>query len=267
MDSPFWKQLGNRCVELVRAFLALYLLGNITYPLSRWLWLDVVRLGPLHAELGASLLGSTLDILAVLIVFPRRLGFTGAWRHILVGIAIAAGLIGAMVIGHLLGMVRWTPHELRGQQWIYLIGFSVRAAVSEELVCRYLVLDRLGRVIGTPAAFLLQILLFVYLHMFGPPISKGTAVWLVIGAVLFGCLYLWRRSLLAVMALHFTYDLLVRLLFGGTMDGLIVYPFIVGDNFSKLYCDRAGELFMIVLSAWMLWKVRQRKRAAPETPC
>ncbi|WP_343633476.1 type II CAAX endopeptidase family protein [Roseateles sp.] len=261
------KTFRQRALELVRVFLALYLLGNITYPLSRWLWLEVFRLGPLHAELGASFFESALDILAVLLVFPRRLGFAGSRKHMLVGVAIAAGLTGAMVIGHLLGMVRWTPHQLRGQQWIYLIGFSVRAAVSEELVCRYLVLDRLGRVIGTPAAFLLQILLFVYLHMFGPPISKGTAVWLVIGAVLFGSLYLWRRSLLAVMALHFTYDLLVRLSFGSMMDGLIVYPLIVGDNFSKLYGDRAGELFMIVLSVWMLWRIRQRKRAAPETPC
>lgn len=243
-------------LELARVVLGLYLLGNITYPLSKWLWSRFGQFGPLHAELGATVLQAAIDLAALLVLFARDLAISrvhrgDACRSIFVGVGIAAGLVAVMVAGYAFGIASWHLHEPRALQWIYLIGFSAHAAISEELMCRYLVLDRLGRIIGTPPAFLLQILLFIYLHMFGPPIGLMTLTWLAAGATLFGSFHLWRRSLPGVMALHFTYDLLAGLTFGGAKDGLVIPPQLVGDNFSQRYATLAGVFFMLALSVWM----------------
>jgi membrane protease YdiL (CAAX protease family) len=124
------------------------------------------------------------------------------------------------------------------------------------------VLDRLGRIVGRPSAFLLQVLLFVYLHLFGPPLDLRAASHLALGAVMIGSFYLWSRSLLGAMALHLAYDVLASLSFGASLDGLTIDPLMVGDNLSLLHSHQASALFMSCLSIWMLWNARRPRQLA-----
>ena len=260
----------QRASSLARALLGLYLLGNVTYALSLWVCEDVLHLNPIHATLSASLLKSLLDLSVVCLIFGqtflgRLTGSSAAWRSVRLGALIAIGIVTSMLLGAMFGLVTWRGHGIGSLQWIYLIGFSAHAAISEELLCRFLVLDRLGLVIGRVASFLLQILIFVYLHMFGPPLDLRAASHLALGAILLGSFYLWSGSLLGAMALHLTYDVLVSITFGESLDGLAIRPFVVGDNFSLLHSHQASTIFMSGLSIWLLWNARRRAQPPPHT--
>ncbi|OWQ47045.1 hypothetical protein CDL60_11670 [Roseateles noduli] len=260
----------QRIASMARVLLGLYLIGNVTYRSSQSICQEVLHLNPIHEPLVASLLTSFLDVLVAFVIFRPALltRITGGpdWRKsALLGVFVGAGIVASMLLGSAFGLLRWSSHSINSLQWIYLIGFSTHAAISEELLCRFLVLDRLGLVIGRVASFLLQILLFVYLHMFGPPLDLRAASHLAFGAVLIGSFYLWSGSLLGAMALHLTYDVLVSLTFGGSLDGLAIRPFVVGDNFSLLHSHQASALFMSGLSIWLLWNARRRAQAPPDT--
>ncbi|RZI62570.1 MAG: CPBP family intramembrane metalloprotease [Rubrivivax sp.] len=264
--------IKQKLSALARALLGLYLVGNVTYRSSQWLWEAVIGFNPIHVPLAASILKSILDLLIMSILFGDAFfkvlqGRRSRSHAVSLGALIAIGLITAMLLGTACGQITWSASHMRGIQWVYLFGFSCYAAVAEELICRFLVLDRLGEVVGKAAAFLLQILVFVYLHMFGPRLDAQTASHLAFGAILIGAFYLWSGSLLGAMALHLTYDLLVIPLFGGTLDGLAIYPIVSGDNFSNSYSHRAAATFMLAVSSWLLWKVWRRERTQIRHSC
>lgn len=255
----------QRTASLARVLLGLYLLGNVTCRLSLWVCLNILQIPPMHAPLGASVLTSLLDLSVAYLLFGRvllvRLASCRADRRpVPLGVLTAIGIVASMILGAMFGGVQWIPHGTREVQWIYLLGFSLHAAVSEELLCRFLVLDRLGQVVGRVPAFALQILLFVTLHTLASPLDLRAASHLALGAVLIGSFYLWSRSLLGAMALHMAHDVLVSLAFGASLDGLALYPLVVGDNFSQLHSHQASALFMSGLSIWMLWNARQRRQ-------
>lgn len=255
---------------MARVLLGLYLVGNVTYRLSQNICQDVLHLNPIHESLVASLLTSFLDLSVTFVIFQsaflaRIKGGRGWRKSVRLGVLVGAGIVASMLLGSTFGLIRWSSHSIGSLQWIYLIGFSAHAALSEELLCRFLVLDRLGLVIGRVASFLLQILLFVYLHMFGPPLDLRAASHLALGAILLGSFYLWSGSLLGAMALHLTYDVLVSITFGGSLDGLAIRPFVVGDNFSLLHSHQASTIFMSGLSIWLLWNARPRAQPPPLT--
>ncbi|WP_431265991.1 CPBP family intramembrane glutamic endopeptidase [Roseateles chitinivorans] len=257
--------MRRKLSALARALVGLYLVGNVTYRSSQWFWEVVIGLNTIHVPLAASILKSILDLLIMSVLFGPAFfgvlqGHRGRWHAVSLGALIAIGIVMAMLLGTACGQITWSALHMRGLQWIYLLGFSCYAAVAEELICRFLVLDRLGQVVGTVAAFLLQVLIFVYLHMFGPRLNAQTASHLAFGAVLIGAFYLWSESLLGAMALHLTYDLLVIPLFGGTLDDLAIYPIVSGDNYANAYSHRAAATFMLAVSSWLLWKVWRRRR-------
>ncbi|ANH66732.1 CPBP family intramembrane glutamic endopeptidase [Mitsuaria sp. 7] len=257
--------LRQRTASLARVLLGLYLLGNVTYRLSLWVCLDLLHVPPLHALLGASVLTAVLDLVVVHLLFGRGLvvrlaGCRPDRRPVQLGVLMAIGLVASMVLGAMFGGVQWTPQDTRHVQWVYLIGCSFHAAVSEELLCRFLVLDRLGQIVGRAPAFVLQILLFVYLHLFGPPLDLRAASHLALGAVMIGSFYLWSRSLLGAIALHLAYNVLVSLTFGASLDGLALSPMMVGDDFSLRHSHQASAVFMSCLSIWMLWNIRRPRR-------
>ena len=261
-----------KLAALARTLLGLYLVGNVTYRSSLWFWCEILRLNPIHAPLAGSALKSVLDLLIMSLLFGRAFfgaleGYGDRWRAMSKGALTAVGLVAAMLLGTACGEFTWHAFQMRWLQWIYLLGFSWYAAIAEEIVCRFLVLDRLGEVIGRIAAFLLQILVFVYLHMFGPRLNAQIAIHLACGAVLIGAFYLWSRSLLGAMTLHFTYDLLVTPLFGGSLDGLAIYPLVSGDNFSNTYSHRAAATFMLAVSSWLLWRVWRCRRNQLRPTC
>lgn len=260
----------KRLADMARACFALYLVGNVSYGICMWLWRDLMALPMIHAQLGALILKSLLDLSIVALIFrwSRRqepASRQASGRPEIIGSMLAAAVVAAMAAGAAFGIVKWNVHELRPLQWVYLIGFSAHAAVSEELLCRYLVLDRLGRAIGSPAAFVLQILLFIYLHMFGAPLTLRSMTHIALGATLIGAFYLWTRSLRGAMTLHFCFDVLVGLLFGSSLDGLTIYPVIVGDNYSQMHSHWAGVTVMTGMALWMLW--RARVCAPPDPRC
>jgi membrane protease YdiL (CAAX protease family) len=261
----------QRTTFMARVLLGLYLLGDVTGRLSLWVCLSLPQLlpnhPPNHAPLAASVLTALLDLFVAQLLFGRVLMVRLAAcrpdrRPVPLGVLVAIGIVASMILGAMFGGVQWTPHDTRDVQWVSLLGYAFHVAVSEELLCRFLVQDRLGRVIGRAAAFALQILLFVYLHRLGSPLDLRAAVHLVLGAVMIGSFYLWGRSLLGAMALHLAYDVLVSLAFGASLDGLAIPPLVVGDNFSLLHSFQASAIFMSCLSIWMLWNARRPRQLA-----
>ncbi len=85
-------------------------------------------------------------------------------------------------------------------------------AVAEELVFRGYLLVRLRAITGsTPTAVLLSSLLFASGHMYSGPVG---VLLIAVLAVLLSLVYLWRRSLVAPIVLHFVQDFI----------GLVVVP-------------------------------------------
>lgn len=93
---------------------------------------------------------------------------------------------------------------------------NLGAAVVEELVFRGLVLQAMERYFGSHVSLVLSASLFGLLHLLNPGASLWSSVAISLEAgLLLGAVFLWRRSLWLVIALHFAWN---------TIEGLLGIP-------------------------------------------
>jgi CAAX protease family protein len=146
-----------------------------------------------------------------------------SWRAVL--LAGALGVVLSLAVPALIVVVnRLVPTSpggtvvsvaASGPAWLLLVGV-LTASVTEELLFRAYVIERLVRLTGTrwPGA-LLSLGAFVAFHLQGWNPGHVIGVVLPLGAVMTG-LYLWRRSVLFVIITHFLLDLpIVLMAFAG----------------------------------------------------
>lgn len=145
--------------------------------------------------------------------FLHRLGFylpTGAWKHVLLGIALAACTIAGMLIGSLVsGRYQLDWSNVNVAQTV----FSVNPGIWEEFFHRGVIMFLLIKATNSlKRAALFQIVLFGLLHV------KGFDLWawvdvisVMIIAVAFTYAAYKTRTLVAGIVFHFIHDALLFL--------------------------------------------------------
>jgi uncharacterized protein len=103
-----------------------------------------------------------------------------------------------------------------GSAWLLLL-VVLTASVTEELLFRAYLIERLTRLTGSPwPGALLSLTAFVAFHLQGWNLGHVVGVVLPLGAVM-TALYLWRRNLLFVIITHFLLDLPIVLIALGVL--------------------------------------------------
>lgn len=139
-------------------------------------------------------------------------------------VAPAPGLLLALAgaIGLFVGLARRLPRiRARDQRWARLAAcgaFFVLRSASEEVVWRWFLLGSLAPRIGTSSALAASTMGFALAHLRGQH-RRGVAVHLVTGAV-FGGVFVATGSIVAAIAAHATYNVLVLL----AVESAVAHP-------------------------------------------
>jgi membrane protease YdiL (CAAX protease family) len=155
------------------------------------------------------------------------LGLDRRWfRQFLQGLLAGGGLIGLMVLAvvlaggcHLARNPGAGAGTLLADGWLYLA-----VALSEELLFRGYLFQRLERGLGTRPTLALVALLFAAAHLGNPGMTGATRVWasldIAIAGLLLGLCYLRTRSLALPMGLHLGWNWTQGALLGFGVSGL-----------------------------------------------
>jgi membrane protease YdiL (CAAX protease family) len=139
----------------------------------------------------------------------------------------------------------------------YLTAFGVGTAVFEEVLFRFVLLDRLAQVVGTPVAFTIQLSLFTALHLDRGTFEIGQLLHAAFAGGVLSLIYLQTRSLWSVISLHFAYNVLSGAVFGIAIDGVQLYPMLVADNFGKAHGRVAAAT---AFACWAVFLAIQHSR-------
>lgn len=194
-----------------------------------------------HRVVGAGLARALMTLGLAWAIFPeahrRPSGCAGRHKFkVLLPLIIAVTAILARV-----GALAAAPnthafwHGFTWTQLGYVTAFGVGTAVFEEVLFRFVLLDRLAEVVGTPIAFTIQLGLFSALHLYVGPVEIGQLLHAAFAGGVLSLIYLQTRSLWPVIALHFAYNVLSGAIFGIAIDGVQLYPMLAGDNFGKAH--------------------------------
>src|SRR5436190_2552503 len=139
------------------------------------------------------------------------IGFPATWRSdLLWGLALAAGMLAALVAGHyLLGyvVIRWTGGQVPAGTLLATFFLLLVAAANEELVFRGFPLQVLIDGIGEWPAMIGMSILFGAVHLNNPNASLLGTVNTVVAGILLSLAYVKTRSLWLPYAIHVGWNL------------------------------------------------------------
>ena len=262
----------RRLFLLARVVFIMCVLGNLNFQLSRAICRVVLSDAQFlaHAVVFGNCIRACLDACLIGVIFRRSLFNQLKWRgsQILFASLLALSIVGVQIVATLQFPASISSFHLAAIQYFYILAFSLSAAVSEELLCRFVLLGEGAKIGGPIVALLFQTFLFTYIHI--ASISSGaTSLSLIAaGGMLIGSVYLLTNSLLCVIVLHFAYDIFIIIVFGGILDGMQVFPMLVGDNFGRHASINAAVIFqstlgaLIVLTHFLLQRSRSTRLAA-----
>lgn len=131
---------------------------------------------------------------------------------VLTGVVFMAAAVGVLL---LVGVYRFDPDHAAAGAFspVPILATSLGVAVFEEVLFRGLLFQAVERLGGRWVALVTTTLLFGLAHLLGAgsTIMSAIAVSLEAG-VLFGAIFLWRRTLWSVIAVHFTLNAAEELL-------------------------------------------------------
>ncbi len=183
--------------------------------------------------------------------YLRQLGFylpEGAWKHILLGIVLAACTLSGMLIGSLLtGRYAFDPNTINATQII----FSINPGIWEEFFYRGVIMFLFLRLTGSlKRAALLQILLFGVTHI------KGVGIWDWIDV-----LSVMILAVAFTYAAHKTRTLVSGIVFHFLHDAFLFVPQVAGADYVGLGENLAffGSLWVMVVVGIFLVKAASEK--------
>jgi membrane protease YdiL (CAAX protease family) len=156
---------------------------------------------------------------------PRAIGWRFRWVDLLIGIvlffpvAYFASLLEVALHGEGFTIPTRPPTFLMPKttaDFVLAVVLVATVAISEETMFRGYLLLRLGNITRSLAfALVLSSLIFAMGHGY-----EGSAGMITVGFLgfVFGLIYLWRRSLVAPMVMHFMQD----------FAGIVLAPFLTG---------------------------------------
>lgn len=182
----------------------------------------------------------------------------GARREFLGGLAIAAGMLGILMLGAVafgdLGM-RWTAGETSLGRLALTLAMLMVAAANEELIFRGYPLQVLMRGIGTWPAILLLSIIFGALHMMNPNASALGTVNTILAGIVLSIAYVQTRWLWLPYGIHIGWNAGLGFVLGFPLSGLDIASlwttsvsgsdFILGGN----YGPEEGLLGTIIFAA------------------
>ncbi|MBK1889310.1 CPBP family intramembrane metalloprotease [Undibacterium sp. 14-3-2] len=232
----------------IRIALAIYFCGFVNYKITNYI-IELLFKNSLFDQIAQYFLHACFSFLAILILFPRKLRgelYVKERREFRFGVLLAIGFPLCLIIptaglhlyfGANLSLVLPSIVNI-----ISITLLSIAAALEEELVCRFLLFDRLSRVLGVAISVVIQLIFFVVLHYSQPHMSLSRQIMLSVTSLLLVALYRRTRSLLVVMAMHFSYDFFLTIFFGGFLG----YTHFVGFVSNTLLGEKYSNYLKLV---------------------
>lgn len=144
-------------------------------------------------------------------------------RHFLLGVAIAAGMLAAFVLGSFVfGHVTmaWSAFKWPAGTVFFTFLLLMLAAASEELVFRGFPLQVLSEGMGTWPAVILMSALFGLVHMENPNASFLGTVNTILAGILLSLAYVKTRSLWLPYGIHVGWNVGLGFVFGFPLSGI-----------------------------------------------
>jgi membrane protease YdiL (CAAX protease family) len=152
------------------------------------------------------------------------IGLHESWpRNFVVGLAIALGMFGGLLIGTaVLGnlAVTWTGTQFPPGLWAADFGILLLAAATEEIIFRGYPLQVLMKGIGAWPAMLIMSCLFALGHKDNPGATWYSFVNTLIAGLLLSVAYLRTRSLWLPYGIHVGWNMSIGLLVGFPISGI-----------------------------------------------
>lgn len=159
----------------------------------------------------------------------------GAWREWLFGVAIAVGImtavIGVMALGGGYGITGYNgAHVL-----VKMLAISITSGVIEEIILRGLFFRMIEKWLGSWTALVLSAALFGLAHIANPNSSWLAAFAIALEAgILLAALYMLTRRLWAVIGLHMAWNFTQGGIYGVAVSGFesdgLIRPIIGGPD-------------------------------------
>jgi membrane protease YdiL (CAAX protease family) len=151
-------------------------------------------------------------------------------RGSLFGLALAAPLVLLQWSGWFNTQLPATTQYNFADTVLRAFSISLVAGVTEELMCRGILLHALEKVLGSWWAVWLQALLFGALHYARPDVLLVDLIPLACMGVMFGAIYVLTRSLWYTIAMHFFYDW-VMLSYPGAIESMLKpgIDYVIGE--------------------------------------
>ncbi|MFZ6654754.1 lysostaphin resistance A-like protein [Undibacterium sp. TJN19] len=262
-QSNFFLQLKfekhkNRIRIFTKILLAIYFCGFVNYKITNGVIFLISKNGFFEETLRA-FLHACLAFLVIFFLFPKKLpeellrrkknGFRFGMK-VAVGFPLCLFLPSAALnLYYGANLSLFIPSTANV---ISLVLLSLSAAIEEEVVCRFLLFERLSQVFGIVISFAVQLFFFVILHMTEHGMSLTKFILLSITSLLFVVLYKRTQSLLVVMTMHFSYDFFLMLIFGGFLGDTHFVGFIGNALLGEMYSNYIKLVLVIMFIGYLI---------------
>lgn len=250
--------LNGRLWIFARILAAIYFCGFINYKITNGIVEQVFK-NSFFEDAAQSSIHTLLSFFAILLLFPLKLKeelFRYEKNTFRFGILIAVGFPLCIFLPNIILNVYFganfslfTPSI---ENIISLTFLSLAASIEEEVVCRFVLFERLSKVLGVSISFCIQLFFFVALHATGHGVSREKFILLFIASFLLVALYKRTRSLFIVILMHFSYDFFLTLIFGGFLMKTHFVGFVGIALLGEKYSNYIKISMAIVLIGYLL---------------
>jgi len=253
----------------LRVVLAVAFAGGIAPWLTVQAWSQLPAPFSTHMVVGVGLTRAFMLVGLAWLLFP--IGFQGAFARpagsrqaTLLALVIAGTVVAARACA-----MTVTPNKqahwfgFNGTQVAYLTAFAIGTSVFEEVLFRFVLLDRLAPVVGAPIAFVLQLGFFTFLHLDGGPVQPSQLIHAALAGCVLSQLYLRTRQIWAPIMLHLAFNAMSAMMTGISIDGVQIYPMLASDNFGKAHGVTASSIAFAVWAAILGAQLLGARRIKP----
>lgn len=181
------------------------------------------------------------DVLPAIAVMIGVLGVTNVWFNMLMAWGAQNATIDTMIQDYLKTAGAFSPTT--SYFWL-ILGISIMAPVSEELLFRGIIQGELRRAMPEWAAIVIQGLVFALFHM--QPIQIS---YVILPGLLLGLAYAWTRSLWVPIIMHISFNFLGSVL-----------PALIGEDETLGQIVGISEMAFILIGILCLIYLYQNRR-------
>lgn len=177
-----------------------------------------------------SLFGFSVSLLLTLVInkyfYKHPTGALGFFKERAVskyvtGVVLGSGAILAVYLINLLFGALSTTVSAH-IEWLtvllLLIGFGIQG-LTEEVVCRGFIMNKISKQLGVIAGILINSLFFAALHLMNPNMSILTFINLLLAGIIFSLLFYWTDNIWMTGAAHSFWNIMLGVVLGIEVSG------------------------------------------------